>query len=65
MKEEFEMMPFDQKVSYLVENLSELPDDLEEAGVEILAPECAIPLTTPNRNLKAIVEAAKEIQIGR
>jgi [methyl-Co(III) methanol-specific corrinoid protein]:coenzyme M methyltransferase len=48
------------------------PDDVKKqahfavkAGVEILAPECAIPLTTPNRNLKAIVEAAKEIQIGR
>jgi MtaA/CmuA family methyltransferase len=33
-----------------------------KAGVEILAPECAIPLRTPNRNLKAIVEAAKEIE---
>ena len=36
MKEEFERMPFDQKVSYLVENLSGLPDDLAEDGVEIL-----------------------------
>jgi MtaA/CmuA family methyltransferase len=34
-----------------------------KAGVEILAPECAIPLITPNKNLKAIVEAAKEIEI--
>jgi MtaA/CmuA family methyltransferase len=34
-----------------------------KAGVEILAPECAIPLRTPNRNLKAIVEAAKEIEV--
>ncbi len=31
-----------------------------ESGVDILAPECAIPLTTPLRNLTAIVEAAKE-----
>jgi len=31
-----------------------------EAGVDILAPECAIPLQTPLANLKAIVEAAKE-----
>lgn len=30
------------------------------AGVEIIGPECAVPLRTPNRNLKAIVEAAKE-----
>lgn len=31
-----------------------------EAGVDIIAPECAIPLSTPLRNLKAIAEAAKE-----
>lgn len=31
-----------------------------EAGVDILAPECAIPLQTPIENLKAIVEAARE-----
>jgi len=30
------------------------------AGVDILAPECAVPLQTPIQNLKAIVEAAKE-----
>jgi len=31
-----------------------------EVGVDILAPECAVPLQTPIENLKAIVEAAKE-----
>ena len=31
-----------------------------EAGVEIIAPECAVPLQTPLRNLRAIVEAARE-----
>ncbi|WP_201721811.1 uroporphyrinogen decarboxylase family protein [Desulfotomaculum copahuensis] len=43
------------------------PDDVRketllniEAGVEIIAPECAVPLTTPNRNLKAIVETVEE-----
>jgi [methyl-Co(III) methanol-specific corrinoid protein]:coenzyme M methyltransferase len=30
------------------------------AGVDIIAPECAVPLQTPLRNLKAIVEAAQE-----
>ena len=30
-----------------------------EAGVNIIAPECAVPLRTPLQNLKAIVEAAK------
>jgi MtaA/CmuA family methyltransferase len=33
---------------------------LLEAGVEIVGPECAVPLVTPNRNLAAIVEAASE-----
>lgn len=31
-----------------------------EAGVDIIGPECAIPLTTPLENLRAIVEAARE-----
>jgi len=31
-----------------------------EAGVDILAPECAVPLQTPLANLRAIVEAARE-----
>ncbi|MHB1006742.1 MAG: MtaA/CmuA family methyltransferase [Chloroflexota bacterium] len=35
------------------------------AGVEIAAPECAVPLTTPNRNLKAVVEAARDYGLGR
>ncbi|MFZ3148218.1 MAG: hypothetical protein WA137_04180 [Methanothrix sp.] len=37
MKEEFEKMPFDEKVSYLVENLRKLPDELAKEGVEVLA----------------------------
>ena len=37
LKEEFERMPFDEKVSYLVENLRKLPDELAKEGVEILA----------------------------
>jgi [methyl-Co(III) methanol-specific corrinoid protein]:coenzyme M methyltransferase len=31
-----------------------------EAGVDILAPECAVPLQTPLANLRAMVEAARE-----
>jgi [methyl-Co(III) methanol-specific corrinoid protein]:coenzyme M methyltransferase len=31
-----------------------------EAGVNIIGPECAIPLSTPLENLKAIVEAVRE-----
>ena len=47
------------------------PEDVKEqayfaakAGVEILAPECAIPLRTPNKNLKAIAEAANTIPVN-
>jgi [methyl-Co(III) methanol-specific corrinoid protein]:coenzyme M methyltransferase len=31
-----------------------------ESGVNVVAPECAIPLATPLENLKAIVSAARE-----
>jgi [methyl-Co(III) methanol-specific corrinoid protein]:coenzyme M methyltransferase len=31
-----------------------------EAGVNIIAPECAVPLTTPIENLKALVAAVHE-----
>jgi len=37
LKAEFERMPFEEKVSYLVENLKELPDELVEEGIEVLA----------------------------
>ncbi|MDQ1261879.1 MAG: hypothetical protein QG575_1060 [Euryarchaeota archaeon] len=37
MKEEFEKMTFDEKVSYLIENLRKLPDELAKEGIEILA----------------------------
>jgi [methyl-Co(III) methanol-specific corrinoid protein]:coenzyme M methyltransferase len=43
------------------------PDDVYQqvryavdAGMNIIGPECAIPLSTPMENLKAIVEAASE-----
>ena len=31
--------------------------EAHEAGVDIIAPECAVPLTTPTVNLQAIAEA--------
>ncbi len=36
MNEEFEKRTFDEKVSYLIENLRELPDELAREGIEIL-----------------------------
>lgn len=37
MKEEFDKMTFEEKVSFLVENLRALPDSLAEEGIDILA----------------------------
>jgi len=37
LKEEFKRMPFEEKVSYLIENLRKLPDELAEVGVDVLA----------------------------
>jgi len=46
--------------------LAGTPEDVAEevavclrAGIEIIAPECAVPLTTPTRNLQAIERAAR------
>jgi uncharacterized protein YqeY len=36
LKEEFERMPFDEKVSYLVENYKKLPDELTAEGLKVL-----------------------------
>ena len=36
MKDDFQKMRFDEKVSYLIENLRVVPDDLGEQGVEVL-----------------------------
>lgn len=37
LKEEFERLLFEEKVSYLVDNLRMLPDELAEEGVDVLA----------------------------
>ena len=37
MKEEFDKMTFEEKVSFLVENLRALPDSLADEGIDILA----------------------------
>lgn len=36
MKDEFDRLSFEQKVSYLVENLRDIPEELVEEGVETL-----------------------------
>lgn len=48
------------------------PDDVRRevealcrVGIDIIGPECAIPLTTPIANLKAITEAVIEISAGQ
>ncbi|OPY53112.1 MAG: hypothetical protein A4E49_01548 [Methanosaeta sp. PtaU1.Bin112] len=37
MKDEFERKTFEQKVSYLIDNLRQLPDELANEGIEVLA----------------------------
>jgi len=37
LMEEFDKMTFEEKVSFLVDNLRALPDDLSEEGIDILA----------------------------
>lgn len=37
MKEEFGRMLFEEKVSFLIENLRDLPDELAEEGADVLA----------------------------
>ena len=36
MKDEFQKMSFDQKLSYLIDNLKDLPGELTKQGVEVL-----------------------------
>lgn len=36
LKDEFQKMSFDQKLSYLVDNLKDVPDELAEQGIEVL-----------------------------
>jgi hypothetical protein len=36
LKADFQSMRFDEKVSYLIENLGSVPDDLAEEGVDVL-----------------------------
>ncbi len=45
-----------------VEDVKEETRRVMSAGIEILAPECAVPLQTPMRNLKAIVDAVEDSQ---
>ena len=35
-----------------------------DGGVQILAPECAVPLTTPNRNLRTLVDVAEGREVS-
>jgi hypothetical protein len=37
LTEEFQEMPLDRKIEYLIENLKDLPDEIAEQGIEILA----------------------------
>lgn len=62
--EEFQKMTFDQKVSYLVDNLRDLPDELAEQGVEILASAGETEYAAVLARDKGLVDRAIEILVN-
>ena len=44
------------------EMVAEASREVIAGGVQILSPECAVPLTTPIRNLRVLVEVAEELR---
>lgn len=61
MKEEFESMTFDQKVSYLLANRNELPDELVLEGVKVLAQKGEIEYAVVLARDKGMIDKAIQI----
>jgi hypothetical protein len=64
LKEEFERMPFDEKVSYLVENLRKLPDELADEGLEVLAKAGETEYAVVLARDKGMIDEAISILVG-
>ncbi len=56
-------MPFDQKVTYLVENRNNLPDDLAEDGVKVLAQAGEIEFAVVLARDKGMIDRAIQILV--
>jgi hypothetical protein len=64
LNDEFQKMPFEQKVSYLVENLKNLPDDLAEQGAEVLAEAGEIEYAVVLARDKGMIDKAIQILVN-
>jgi hypothetical protein len=64
LNEEFLKMPADRKLSYLVDNLHSLPDDLAEVGVEILAGAGETEYAVILAREKGMIEKAISVLVG-
>jgi len=56
-------MPFDQKLSFLVDNLNDLPDELAEEGVEVLRQASEIEYAVVLARDKGMIQKAIDILI--
>jgi hypothetical protein len=63
LKEEFERMTFDQKVSYLVANRNSLPDELALDGVKVLAQAGEIEYAVVLARDKGMIDRAIQILV--
>ncbi len=63
LKEEFERMTFDQKVSYLLANRNELPDELALDGVKMLAQAGEIEYAVVLARDKGMIDKAIQILV--
>jgi len=63
VNEEFSKMPFDQKVTFLTDNLRSVPDDLAEEGVKILAEAGETEYATVLARDKGMIDSAIQILV--
>jgi hypothetical protein len=65
LSEEFQSLQFDEKVAYLVDHLKDIPDDIAQDGVEILAQagetEYAVVLARDKGMIKRAIEILVEV----
>ncbi len=64
MNDEFQKMSFDQKLSYLIDNLKDLPDELAEQGVEVLLQAGEVEYAVVLARDKGMIARAIEILIN-
>jgi hypothetical protein len=63
LKEEFQEMPFERKIEYLIENLKDIPDETAEQGVEVLAKAGEIEYAVVLARNKGMIQKAIQILV--